>query len=35
MHVCTELGNDDEAFAHLEHKGRCTQAAYVIKRRVN
>jgi hypothetical protein len=33
VYVCTEHGSDNEAFAHLEHKGR--KAAYVIKRRVN
>ena len=33
IYVCTESGNDAEAFAHLEHKGR--HALYVIKRVVS
>ena len=33
MYVCTQFGNDAEAFAYLEHKGR--KALYVVKRCVN
>jgi len=33
MYVGTQYGNDTEAFAHLEHKGR--KAAYVVKRVLN
>jgi len=33
MHVDTVHGNDEEAFGHLEHKGR--RALYVVKRRAN
>ena len=33
MYVCTQFGNDAEAFAYLVHKGR--KALYVVKRCVN
>ena len=33
MLVEIDYGSDDEAFGHLEHKGRA--ASYVIKRRMN
>jgi len=32
LFIETKAGSEEEAFAHLEHSGRCTGRLYVIKR---